>query len=125
MKKLLFLLVMLLPFSVMAQFKYISLNRGYEDMQDYSKKDIPVYFSKKDLPKGEIIEIGLISCDGFSDNKRFKKAKKMAAKHGASGIYIVSKDEETDAIRAALGRRKAHETRFIAFVIKDRATPRR
>lgn len=117
MKRIVLLLIVLLPLYASAQFKYISLNRGYEEPDHYSKKEIPVYLDKKDVPKN-IVEIGLISCDGFSDTKRFRKAKKMAAKHGASGLYIVSKDEETDAIRNALGRRKAHETRFIAFVIK-------
>lgn len=117
MRKLLFLLVLLFPMAVMAQFKYIPLKQAYTNIK-VSKKEIPVYLEKTDAPKN-IEEIGLISCDGFSDTKRFRKAKKMAAKHGATGIYIVTEKEETERIKAALGRRRAHETRFVAFIVKE------
>lgn len=116
MKQLLIILL-LSPIGCFAQFKYISLNANYVETDKMSKKEIPVYLRKADAPK-KYTEIGLITCDGFKDKKRFRKAKKKAARHGATGLILITPSEETEHIKSALGKRHAHETRFIAIKAK-------
>lgn len=114
MKHLLLTLLFCLPMMAMAQYKYISLNAQYEVDDKMSKKEIPVYLRKADIPKKHI-EIGLIACESDKDKKIFNKAKRKAARHGATGIYVISEADETEVIRAALGKRRRHETRFMAI----------
>lgn len=118
MKKLLLTLLLCLPLAVMAQYKYISLNAQYTVDEKMSKKDIPIYLRKADAPKN-YIEIGLIACESDKDKKIFNKAKRKAARHGATGLLVITESEETEVIKAALGKRRRHETRFMAIRVKD------
>lgn len=106
------------PVIASAQFKYISLNRDYDVEDKYSKKEIPVYLRQSDIPNKNYIEIGLIVCKSDRDKKVFNKAKKKAARHGASAIYLVSEQDKTKTdkvLNALLGTGHKDEARFMAI----------
>lgn len=116
MKKLLLLILLALPMSVLAQCKYISMNTTTVDDQVVNKKEIPVYLNSDKVP-GEYIEIGLIVCEINRDKAAFRKAKKKAAKNGATAIYLLNEKNRTGmdkALNALLGTFHKDEMKFIA-----------
>lgn len=118
MKKLLLMSLLVMPVLAMGQFKYISLNRQYDAEDKYSKKEIPVYLSKEEVPDKKYITIGLIVCKSDRDKKVFNKAKRKAARHGATAIYLVSEADKSNTdktLNALLGTGHRDETRFMAI----------
>lgn len=118
MKKTLLTALLCLPMVAMAQFKYISLNRSYDTEDKYSKKEIPVYMSQSAVPDKKYIDIGLIICKSDREKKAFKKAKKKAANHGATALYLISEKDKTNGdkvLNALLLTGHKDEMRFMAI----------
>lgn len=93
MKKYLILPVLLISISASAQFKYVQV--ATKRYNETSPSEVRIYLDENKVPK-DAQEIGLIICETNNDKRAYKKAKKIAANHGANGLYITKQKERTN-----------------------------
>lgn len=98
-----------------SNYKYVRTNGQPHDQ--LNKDQVTLYLDQSKVPS-DYQEMGLIICKTNKEHKAIKHARKLAAKNGANGIYILSQQNISGwqhASNALLGTNYKNKIRVVAF----------
>lgn len=98
-----------------SNYKYVQTNG--QAQYPIHKDQVTLYLDRSKVPN-DYQEMGLIICKSNKEHKAIKHARKLAAKNGANGIYILSQQDISGwqhASNALLGTNHKNKMRVVAF----------